>query len=64
MILFVGLAEDCELPGAVVSEEINEIERALDIAFGAVLNCVSYLQSLAKRRADAAGNGLIDPVGD
>jgi hypothetical protein len=44
MILFVGLAENSELAGAVVSEQIDEIERALDIAFGAVLNCVSYLE--------------------
>jgi hypothetical protein len=41
MILFVGLAENSELAGAVVSEQIDEIKRALDIAFGAILNCVS-----------------------
>ena len=44
MILFVGLAENSELAGAVVSEQVDEVERALDIAFGTVLDCVSHLE--------------------
>ena len=44
MILFVGLAENSELARAVVPEQIDEIERALDIALRAVLNCVSHLE--------------------
>jgi hypothetical protein len=44
MILFAGLAENWELAGAIVSEQIDEIERALDIAFGTILNCVSDLE--------------------
>src|SRR5882757_7837045 len=64
MILFVGLAEDSELTRAVVSEQIDEIKRALDVAFCAVLDVVSHIEQLAKRRAHAAGNSLIDPVGD
>jgi hypothetical protein len=38
------MAEKSELARAVVTEQIDEIERALDIAFGAVLDCVSYLE--------------------
>ena len=44
MRFFVGLAENSELAGAVVSEQINEIERALDSAFGTILDCVGYFE--------------------
>jgi hypothetical protein len=44
MILLVGMTEQGELAGAVVSEQINEIQRALDLAFRAVLDRVGHLE--------------------
>jgi len=44
MILLVGMTEQSELAGAVVPEQIDEIERTLDIAFGTVLDCVSHFE--------------------
>jgi len=44
MILLVGMTERGELAGAVVAKQIDEIERALDIAFRAVLDRVSHFE--------------------
>ena len=64
MVLLVRRAEDAELPRTRVTQEIQQVERALVGDLGAVLDVVGHVEQLAQRRGVAAGDAGVDPLQD
>src|SRR6266508_2123803 len=64
VVLLVRRDKDSELPVTRVTEEIEEVERALLAALGAVLDGVRDVEHAAEVRAGAPWHGLVEPVDD
>ena len=64
VVLLVRLPEHAELARADVTEEVDEVERALLARLRAVLDVVRDVQQLTQPRRDPARYELLDPVDD
>jgi hypothetical protein len=64
LVLLVRRAEEPELPLARRAEQVDEVERALLVRVGAVLDGVRHVEQPAELRRAPARHGGVDPLGD
>ena len=64
MVLLVRRAEDAKLARALIAQQVQQVERALDGDLGAILDVVRHVEQLAQRRGVAARDAGIDPLED